>query len=56
MNTSIEQELFELIGDNHQMTSADTPLRPDAFDKSDKEKMANIENHFYNILQNGYAR
>lgn len=51
MNTSIEKELFELIGDNHQMTSADTPLRADAFDKSDKEKMATIENHFYNIME-----
>ncbi len=51
MNTSIEKELFELIGDNHQMTSADTPLRADSFDKSDKEKMATIENHFYNIME-----
>ena len=51
MNTSIEKELFELIGDNHQMTSADTPLRADAFDKSDKEKMINIENHFYHIME-----
>ena len=51
MNTSIEKELFELIGDNHQMISADTPLRADAFDKSDKEKMATIENHFYNIME-----
>ena len=37
MNTSIEKELFEMIGDNHQMTSADTPLRADAFEKSDKK-------------------
>ena len=51
MNTSIEKELFEMIGDNHQMTSADTPLRADAFDKSDKEKMINIENHFYHIME-----
>ena len=51
MNTSIEKELFEMIGDNHQMTSAETPLRADAFEKSDKEKMANIENHFYHIME-----
>ena len=51
MNTSIEKELFEMIGDNHQMTSADTPLRADAFEKSDKEKMATIENHFYHIME-----
>ena len=36
MNTTIEKELFEMIGDNHQMTSAETPLRVDAFQKSDK--------------------
>ena len=51
MNTTIEKELFELIGDNHQMTSAETPLRADAFCKSDKEKMANIENHFLHIME-----
>ena len=51
MNTSIEKELFEMIGDNHQMTSAETPLRADAFEKSDKEKMAAIENHFYHIME-----
>lgn len=50
MNTLIEKEIYELIGDNHQMTSAETPLRPDAFDKSDAEKMANIEKHFHSIM------
>ena len=51
MNTTIEKELFELIGDNHQMTSAETPLRPDAFYKSDEEKMSVIEKHFQAIMQ-----
>ena len=51
MNTTIEKELFEMIGDNHQMTSAETPLRADAFEKSDKEKMVTIENHFYHIME-----
>lgn len=51
MNTTLEKEIYELIGDNHQMTSADTPLRPDAFDKSDAEKMASIEKHFYAIME-----
>jgi GTP cyclohydrolase I len=50
MNTIIEKENYELIGDNHQITSAETPLRPDAFDKSDAEKMAAIENHFHSIM------
>ena len=51
MNTTIEKELFEMIGDNHQMTSAETPLRVDAFQKSDKEKMTAIENHFFHIME-----
>lgn len=51
MNTTIEKELFELIGDNHQMTSAETPLRPDAFLKSDREKMLTIEDHFHAIME-----
>ena len=51
MNTTIEKELFELIGDNHQMTSAETPLRVDAFQKSDKDKIASIENHFFHIME-----
>ena len=38
MNTTIEKEIFDIIGDNHQMTSAETPLRPDAFVKSDAKK------------------
>lgn len=51
MNTTIEKELFELIGDNHQMTSAETPLRPDAFTKSDEDKMTAIEKHFHSIME-----
>ena len=51
MNTTIEKELFEIIGDNHQMTSAETPLRKDAFDKSDENKMAVIEQHFEIIMK-----
>ncbi len=33
------------------MTSAETPLRADAFDKSDAEKMATIEKHFHIIME-----
>jgi GTP cyclohydrolase I len=51
MNTLLEKELFELLGDNHQMTSAETPLRPDAFAKSDEEKMVTIEKHFKIIME-----
>ena len=51
MKTLLEKEIYELIGDNHQMTSAETPLRADAFDKSDIEKMATIEKHFHCIME-----
>ena len=51
MNTIIEKELLEQIGDNHQMTSAETPLRPDAFIKSDAQKIASIEQHFRLIME-----
>jgi len=51
MNKTIEKELFELIGDNHQMTSAETPMRPDAFIKTDQQKMSTIEKHFHAIME-----
>ena len=51
MNKTIEKELFELIGDNHQMTSAETPMRPDAFIKTDQQKMSAIEKHFHIIME-----
>ncbi len=50
MNNQNEQEFFEITGENHQMTSAQSPLRPDAFDKSDEVKMASIEKHFSEIM------
>jgi GTP cyclohydrolase IA len=50
MSTLSEKEIFEILGDDHQMTSADNPMRDDAFDKSDAEKMNVIENHFFEIM------
>lgn len=38
------------IGDEHISTSADTPLRADAFDMSDEEKMEKIAGHFGQIM------
>ena len=38
------------IGEDHLMTSLETPMRPDAFDLSDEEKMARIEHHFREIM------
>ena len=50
MNILTENEIYDLIGDNHQMTSAATPLRANAFEKTDAEKMATIEKHFHLIM------
>jgi GTP cyclohydrolase I len=38
------------IGEDHIMTSLETPMRPDAFELSDEEKMARIEHHFREIM------
>ncbi len=38
------------IGDDHIMTSLATPLRPDAFELSDEQKMEKIEHHFREIM------
>ena len=38
------------IGDNHISTSDITPLRKDAFDKSDEEKIAIIQEHVKEIM------
>ncbi len=41
----------EEMGDNHIASSADTPLRPDAFDRSNEEKIEIIRKHFYSIME-----
>ncbi len=38
------------IGDAHVATSVDTPMRPDAFDLTDDEKIFIIEKHFREIM------
>jgi GTP cyclohydrolase I len=43
--------LEDLIGENHIGTSAETPLRPDAFDLSNKEKIEDIAFHFKKIME-----
>lgn len=50
MNNQNEKEFFEITGENHQMTSSDSPLRPDAFDQADEVKMEIIERHFFEIM------
>lgn len=42
---------IETLGDNHIATSVETPLRDDAFEKSDDEKIKNIQHHFSKIME-----
>ena len=42
---------IEAYGNEHIGSSSRTPLRPDAFDKDDQEKMDLIEDNMRNILQ-----
>ena len=46
-----DKEQIQIIGDNHFSTSIKTPLRADAFDKSDDEKIKNIQHHFGKIME-----
>ncbi|MCE7990810.1 MAG: GTP cyclohydrolase I FolE [Roseivirga sp.] len=50
---NLSEELLkdlDLIGDNHIMTSLETPMREDAFELSDEEKIKTIEHHFEKIM------
>ncbi|SDR96813.1 GTP cyclohydrolase I [Polaribacter sp. KT25b] len=42
---------IEIVGDNHFSSSIKTPLRADAFDKTDDEKIENIQHHFKRIME-----
>jgi len=44
-------ERFEITGDNHIGTAIETPLRKDAFEKSDNEKIAIIQEHYKGIME-----
>ena len=44
------EEEFDLIGDDHFASSTETPLRDDAFEISDEEKISIIEKNVFNIL------
>ena len=41
---------FDELGEDHVASSANTPLRDDAFDISDKEKITKIEEHITYLL------
>ena len=43
--------IIEEIGDNHILTTIETPLLSNAFEKSDEEKIKNIQGYFSKIMQ-----
>jgi len=48
---AVDNLLIEEMGDEHKASSVETPLRADAFDISDEEKIAAIEPHFKAIME-----
>lgn len=44
-------DLNEMMGDEHVMTSLETPMRSDAFAQSNEEKKAKIAHHFKQIME-----
>ncbi|CAM1374598.1 GTP cyclohydrolase 1 [Tenacibaculum xiamenense] len=51
LNNNMNEERIDEIGENHVGTSAETPLRSDAFDISDKEKIDRIQESVKDILE-----
>ena len=47
----MDKEQIEVIGNNHLSSSVETPMRSDAFDKSDNEKIQNIQEYFGLIME-----
>lgn len=47
----MDEKQIELIGDNHISTSIETPMLPSAFDKTDDEKIKNIQKYFGKIME-----
>lgn len=47
----MNKEHIETIGNNHISSNIETPLRSDAFDKTDDEKVKNIQHHFGKIME-----
>jgi len=50
LNSKMNDERIEEIGENHVATSAENPIRPDAFDISDNEKIVKIQENIKDIL------
>lgn len=51
MSTQTVYDLHEQIGDEHILTSIETPMRDDAFALSDAEKIDEIATHFKAIME-----
>jgi GTP cyclohydrolase I len=52
MKTKLDlTESYDQIGDEHVLTAYETPIRPDAFDKSDRQKIEEIALHFKSIME-----
>lgn len=47
----LSQLIMEEMGDDHKTSSVETPLRADAFEKTDEEKIAAIAPHFKAIME-----
>ncbi len=45
-----DNEIFDEMGDDHILSAGDTPLRKDAFEMSDEDKIASIESDFKKIM------
>lgn len=45
-----EGEEYDRMGDDHILTTVETPMRPDAFEMSDPEKISTIAYHFREIM------
>ena len=48
---SLSDLIIEEMGDQHKASSVETPMRADAFEKTDDEKIAAIEPHFRAIME-----
>jgi len=47
----MDKKDIEIIGDNHFSSNIQTPLRADAFEKSDDQKIEKIKHHFEMIMK-----
>ncbi|MBW7871482.1 MAG: GTP cyclohydrolase I FolE [Flavobacteriia bacterium] len=45
-----DNEIFDEMSDDHILSAGDTPLRKDAFEMSDEDKIASIESDFKKIM------